>query len=670
MLQRTLLFILLTLPVLGLAQNPEDIIGKHIELIAERLESDTEVEALHENLMYYYENPIPLNQATEEELLQSQLITPLQIKNLEQYRKSYGQLLSVNELLFINGFDQTIVEAITPFITLEYQPKKKKYFPGFIKQDVFWRISRRFNPADSVNDYLGDLNKYVFRYKIKTSGGLSAAITGEKDIGEAFFKENNPYGFDFYSGYLCLKERGRFESIILGNYKLFVGQGLTLGQGFSMYKSSKATSNQNFGNKIRPSASTSAYGNFRGVTFKYSTARLSVTPFFSYNHLDATIDTLILEGNKVTQIRTLKTDDYHRTFKENQRSNVANEMVAGLNSEYMFNSWKLGLTSFYTHYDIPLSHRDKPYNQFRFSGDKNLNTGLYFQTFGTKSNFFGEISSGLNLETAWVCGLTLYPDSRNSVEIMARNYSRAYQNFNSNGFRESSNAENERGLYIGYQSLLHKDWTFNTWFDWFIFPWLTFQSDKPANGNEFMGMIQFHPDNNFRAEILYKHQNKPYSISTEDPLSESIRKEKQNIRLQFEFLAMPQLSIRYRVEYSNFSKKNIYQSNGFLIYQDIIYRAEKHPLSATLRYAFFDSEDYDNRFYTYEHDVLYSFSVPAYYKKGTRLYLNSRYKFTDFCSIWLKVARTAYIKKNSIGKNADDQPSNQTEVSAQIRFHF
>ncbi|MBI9035857.1 MAG: hypothetical protein JEZ03_15455, partial [Bacteroidales bacterium] len=534
----------------------------------------------------------------------------------------------------------------------------------------YWRVSRKFDPSDSLNNFLGDLNKYVFRYKIKTSTGIKAAITAEKDAGEVFFTDLNPNGFDLYTGYLQFERKGVFNTFILGHYRMFFGQGLTMGQGFSRYKSVQATSNQHFGNQIRPSASTSTFGSFRGAVFQYSKARFTLSPFISYHSLDATIDTIINEYESLYFIRSIKTDDYHRTLNENKKRNTAKEIVAGAQTEYMLNSIKIGLVSFYTHYNIPIVQPSEPYNQFRFSGKENINTGFYFQTFGSKNNIYGEISSGMNLKMAWLVGINLNPDTKNAIEIIIRNYSRGFQNKYSNGFKESSNAENERGIYMGYQSLLHKNWTLNCWYDWFQFPWMTYQSDHPSNGSEFLNSLQYHPGNSFKAELLYKYQNKPYSQTTDTHTSESTTRKKQSLRFQFEYTPLSQLCFRYRVEISEYIKNLSTKSKGFLLYQDIIYRNEELPFSATLRYAFFDTEDFDNRFYTYEHDVLYAFSVPAYYKKGNRIYLNTRLNLSDFCSIWLKLAHTAYIKKRTGNGTQEDALSNKSEISAQIKFHL
>ena len=44
-------------------------------------------------------------------------------------------------------------------------------------------------------------------------------------------------------------------------------------------------------------------------------------------------------------------------------------------------------------------------------------------------------------------------------------------------------------------------------------------------------------------------------------------------------------------------------------------------------------------------DVLYSFSIPATYGLGGKIYLNSRFKIHDIISLYLKVCETIYANK-------------------------
>ena len=82
----------------------------------------------------------------------------------------------------------------------------------------------------------------------------------------------------------------------------------------------------------------------------------------------------------------------------------------------------------------------------------------------------------------------------------------------------------------------------------------------------------------------------------------------------------------------------------------------------------FDTDVYDSRIYAYEHDVLYSFSVPAYYYRGSRAYLIVTYDIGRWSGLTVRLAQTFYINRDTSGSglNEIDGPT-RTEVKAQWR---
>ena len=95
---------------------------------------------------------------------------------------------------------------------------------------------------------------------------------------------------------------------------------------------------------------------------------------------------------------------------------------------------------------------------------------------------------------------------------------------------------------------------------------------------------------------------------------------------------------------------------------------EKPDLSIRARFAFFDTDRYDERLYAYEDDVYYAFTIGNYYYKGIRGYIVLRYKY-KWLSAWLRVSRTEYLDRKVIssGLNQIDKP-HKSEVKAQIMF--
>ncbi|MCH8330009.1 MAG: helix-hairpin-helix domain-containing protein, partial [Bacteroidetes bacterium] len=111
-------------------------------------------------------------------------------------------------------------------------------------------------------------------------------------------------------------------------------------------------------------------------------------------------------------------------------------------------------------------------------------------------------------------------------------------------------------------------------------------------------------------------------------------------------------------------------SKGHLIYQDINYRSTGSSWSFSFRIGFFNTDNYDNRIYTYENDVLNAFSVPAYYNSGGRVYLVVKYRINRSIQTWIKIART-FKERNNIGSgNQLINGNKKTDITFQLMWKF
>ena len=85
-----------------------------------------------------------------------------------------------------------------------------------------------------------------------------------------------------------------------------------------------------------------------------------------------------------------------------------------------------------------------------------------------------------------------------------------------------------------------------------------------------------------------------------------------------------------------------------------------------MRLQYFETDSYNSRMYAYENDVLYSFSIPVFYDKGYRYYLNLNYDLTKKISLWFRFAQTIYPGKIAIGSGLDQiNSSHKSEIKVQ-----
>ena len=149
------------------------------------------------------------------------------------------------------------------------------------------------------------------------------------------------------------------------------------------------------------------------------------------------------------------------------------------------------------------------------------------------------------------------------------------------------------------------------------------------------------------------------------------RTDRKNLRFNVSYSPNQHISLKNRVELIRYQIGNTYNHKGFLIYQDVSYQFTNKPLRISARYALFDTDTYEERLYAYESDVLYAFSIPAYYYKGSRFYLMLKYDVSRNIDLWLRYATTYYNNKNIIGSGLDEiQGNSKSEIKVQIMIKF
>ena len=142
-------------------------------------------------------------------------------------------------------------------------------------------------------------------------------------------------------------------------------------------------------------------------------------------------------------------------------------------------------------------------------------------------------------------------------------------------------------------------------------------------------------------------------------------------RLHFGYQLSKDLELRSRIDYGfAFNEIEGYQK-GFVVLQDLLYRPAGSPWSFTTRFALFDTDGYDIRFYHYENALLYNFSIPAYYNKGSRFYFNLRYRPFKGLTLEGRIAQTYWSNRNTIGSGLEEiNGPVRTQVSAQVKYQF
>jgi hypothetical protein len=146
---------------------------------------------------------------------------------------------------------------------------------------------------------------------------------------------------------------------------------------------------------------------------------------------------------------------------------------------------------------------------------------------------------------------------------------------------------------------------------------------------------------------------------------------RKNWRTQWSYRINPSFTSRSRVELLWYGNKDSGAENGFLTYIDIIYKPLLKPYSANARLQYFETDGYNSRLYAFENDVLYSYSIPVFYDKGFRYYINMNYDVNKYISLWVRFAQSVYPGKSVIGSGLDEITDNKkTELKLQAILTF
>ncbi|MCX6294542.1 MAG: helix-hairpin-helix domain-containing protein [Bacteroidetes bacterium] len=660
-------------------------IQQKLENMAENsTDEEADYSSLLEGLIYFKEHPINLNKTNREELQSLQLLTDIQINNLLTHIEKDGKLITIYELQGINGFDLQTIQRLLPYVkvsdnfTSAHFTLKEMFSNG--QHAVVIRYGRvledqtGFAPIDSAalfksqnSRYIGSPDKVYARYRFIYGTNISWGITAEKDQGELFFKNkqkfnyswyenslngNQKTGFDFYSAHFFLKNVKFVRSLAIGDYQATFGQGLTIWSGQAFGKSPDIMSVKKSAGGIRPYASVDENRFMRGAATTLGYKQFEATAFYSRKRVDANVSDTTDTGEALAI----------SSLQETMGGNVA----------YKGKQFNVGVSAMSYQLDVDYKRALSYYNQFEFSSSKNFNVGADYNFIVRNFNFFGEASMSKNGGKAFVNGVLISMDPRLSLTILHRYYQRDFQNLLSNGFAESSSTANEKGLYAGLVAKPNISTTITAYYDRFEFPWLKYQVNAPSYGNDYMAQFNYTPSKKVDMYVRIRTRDKQKNTSTVDVMDYLVTVKQSNYRFNISYTITPSVKLKNRIELIDYKLDNNKTQKGYLVYQDITYSKMGKPFSFTLRYALFESDSYDARIYAYENDVPGSYSIPAYYDRGSRFYILLDYNLTRRIELWLRYSQTYYDNKKVISAGAltEIQGNTKSEIKAQVKFKF
>jgi hypothetical protein len=683
-MKRLVIVLVLICPVVLWAQTDTTEYKINLEEFAERLfqlqDEDVDYEDIYESLLMFFTDPLNLNRATGAQLASLYILSPVQINNFLEYREKAGKLLSIYELQAIPGFDLGIIEMLLPFVTVAESRKDSRPLMQRILTEknnyLLLRYSNILEPQagynpEYTNPYAGSPDKIYGRFRVSHRDDFSLGFTFEKDHGEAVQFKDGQNGFDFYSAHFMLDNQGPFRRIIVGDFQLQVGQGLIYGAGFNPGKGAE-TVNTIKRNTIglRPYTSVLESGFFRGAGVAIPIGNFEVSAFYSYFLQDASVrsDTTFTDFDEY--VSSIQFTGLHRTASElAARKTITENSFGGYVTYQPLRRLQLGAAALNTHYSIPILRTPNTYNQFEFSGQQNTVVSTFGSYLWQNFNFFGEVARSSSGGVGAVGGMIASLTSTIDLAMSLRSYDRDFHSFYANGFGEGSRNINEKGIYWGIRYRPSSKYMLAAYYDKFSFPWLRFRAEAPTEGYEWLGRFTYKPTRNIVTFIQMREEQKEENYIPDGSNLVTVEpRVKRNYIFNIDYSFNRNLSMKTRVQTSTFDAVDRF-TTGYAIIQDVNASFGKFVLST--RMALFETEDFDNRQYVFERDVLFAFSIPAYNGVGMRTYAMLQYKMNRNINWWVRWARFSYTDRNTVGSSGEriDGPL-RTEVKVMARVRF
>lgn len=672
---------LLVIPISFLtAQEPEGIFSDIIDQFTEQTEDDESIQTITENLNDLLTNPINLNFATEADLQKIILLNDFQVKSILDYRNEFGHFLSMNELLLVPGIRPELFEKVRHFVTISEirASSDKSYQASKTESDLIVRYKTRFGtPAgfteevDSTCRFIGENRYLMTRYELLAGKNFKAGFIAEQDSGEPLFSAHNKYSPDHLSGFIEFNSRKKPFRVIAGDFKAGFGQGLIRG-----HTSLGRTSNGIIlpeKNNITRSLSTSESGHLRGIALQTAPGKLMVSSYVSLVNLDAKISNTFRDEKDFRYFTSINMTGLHRNNSEISNRNTLKQMNTGINMSYVFKNVSIGLFSEIVNYSLPREiTRYKPGIDPPEYKNRYCNVSFHYRASIRKTMLFGEWATDAEGNLAFLNGLTTQLHPLASLSMINRRYSATYLSLNASGFGKSSGVKNEEGIYIGFDVYPLSFLSLSCYADHYTFPYLRNNLPAPSSGSDYAANATLSTSRDYQFTIRYKVSHQQIKTPRLESGIDFLNKNRleswrfvSRLNITEAIMAETRYEQTINTEYPDLISKGNYLG------QKMVFRSKFNNTNVYISYGLFDAPIWKNRVYIYEHDLLYDFSIPALYRKGSRFSIMFKTRGVGRSDIWIKYYLTKYPNSIERGSGADRIVSDKDAgIKVQLRVRL
>lgn len=644
--------------------------GKEDEAPEFYQQSHTIIERLEEK----YNNPINLNTATREDLIELDFLSSEQADSILSTRARLHIFSSPGDLMVVRGLGYRERRWLSLFVVLGdtiQQPSSRwrSYYEGSHIIESRWDIPLYKRAGFQIKNqeeiiknrhriYLGSPIAHTLRYRYNWKNQIAYGLTFQKDSGEPFGKYGQ-HPYDHFSGFFKQSSGNGKTTWILGDYRLHIGQGLLIGNGFFFNPSQTALHLPYAEARLRPHTGTDEVRFLRGAALSVCNGSWRGIAFASHRRLDGRIEN--------DTLRSFITDGLHRSLNEIKRKGAIGLTTIGVHGEWRKANRHIGVSGMYLHYDHIVFPTPRPYNQHAFRGQTTGGFSVDASWKGKNSAWQSEIAFDTNGNLATIQLYRQNITRRLNGSLQVRHFSPGYISPLGYTKQADSQIQNETGTTLALHYRIKSETEIRGVLDYHYHSQPAFRAYAPHDG--WRGQIEMEwGATNKRQQIRYTHISRQYNIIGHAPHLEYITTH----RLRFQSRRYTQrLEWNWAADASAHHQQTRPQPHfGGMLSARATWRPnEQWRLSAFS--SIFATHDYSTRLYTYVPQLRGVTVFPSFSDIGVSTVLLALYRINRHWEASARWGITHYFDRQYIssGMQQINRPT-QSDIGFYLRYRI
>lgn len=663
------------IPIFLKAQEEVPASSAAAELLATSRENEIEEEVEEFSNANIREKKYNLNTINVKELITIPGIDAEHAKQLVDYRSAMGDFQSIYEIQCVPQWLPAFCRKVRSYFTVSDPAQNTQLLKRVaggkhllsILSSMVLQKSSGYTGIDSTGPaFSGSPVRLLLRYRYNNPGKMQWGFLAEKDAGERLFS-SAAHGFDHYSYYLMVQKWKGFESLLLGDFRVNLGQGLVQWQSLAFNKSADVVHTMRQGNAIRPNRSATESGFYRGIAASKTFGRFSALAFCSRILTDGNLQA---DSGSVSHVSSFLTSGLHRTGHELADRKTLEHTAGGMSINYNWRGVKFGLNLVAHKFDKQIQKDEQPYNQFAFTGRNLLNESFDYALPIGNLRVFGEVAFSQPGSVGMVHGVLASIAHNTDLAILYRNISSRYHSFESSAFTEATDPSGERGVFAGLQVKISPILSLSAFADHFYFPFYRYRLNSASRGSDYLVQLKISPDKKTFLTIRFNSKSKANNNADEDFIHNTGMHTRRSFRVQAGYPIGRNIAGTSRMEVAEIREEAYPARTATLIYTEVSARLLS-KYSGNLRVQFIDVPDYDSRLYAYESSGAGSGYVKMHYGTGFRVSAQVKKSFLKKFFLWASVNNTVFADDRAMGSGNDRLPGRQkTSISFQFQYNF